>query len=295
MIRIRTGGVIDTDAALGLADIADEFARGWIHLTTRQQAQLHHVEARNVTTVLSRLASLGLVTRSACGHTMRGVMWCPEAGVGLEEPFDCSYDAKAAQDSILRRTPQLDTQMPQRINIAFGGCTACRENARVNDMGFVSKVNPDGDLGYELWLGGSLGKSSPTLAFKAVDFLPRKDVQAAVNALFDVFITHGDFDQPAKARLKFLIRRLGQEQFLSLFQEQFAEARAGMVGAPQALPPAVILHRIDPGPSARGWLGKRGQASAGSRLGHGDCERSAGRRRHGGLADHDHPGVRPGR
>ncbi len=226
MIRIRTGGVIDTDAALGLADIADEFARGWIHLTTRQQAQLHHVEARNVTTVLSRLASLGLVTRSACGHTMRGVMWCPEAGVGLEEPFDCSYDAKAAQDSILRRTPQLDTQMPQRINIAFGGCTACRENARVNDMGFVSKVNPDGDLGYELWLGGSLGKSSPTLAFKAVDFLPRKDVQAAVNAVFDVFITHGDFDQPAKARLKFLIRRLGQEQFLSLFQEQFARARA---------------------------------------------------------------------
>lgn len=235
MIRIRTGGVIDTDAALGLADIADEFARGWIHLTTRQQAQLHHVEARNVTTVLSRLASLGLVTRSACGHTMRGVMWCPEAGVGLEEPFDCSYDAKAAQDSILRRTPQLDTQMPQRINIAFGGCTACRENARVNDMGFVSKVNPDGDLGYELWLGGSLGKSSPTLAFKAVDFLPRKDVQAAVNALFDVFITHGDFDQPAKARLKFLIRRLGQEQFLSLFQEQFAEARAQEWSEPRRL------------------------------------------------------------
>jgi len=226
MIRIRAGGVIDTDAALGLADIADEFARGWIHLTTRQQVQLHHVQARDVATVLGRLHSLGLVTRSSCGHTMRGVMWCPEAGVGLEEPFDCSHDARDAQDSILARTPLLDTQMPQRINIAFGGCTSCRENALVNDMGFVSKVGPAGALGYELWLGGSLGKSTPTLAFKAIDFLPRSDVRAAVNALFDLFIRYGDFEQPARARLKFLIRKMGRERFLGLFNQELAKALA---------------------------------------------------------------------
>ncbi|MEX0789631.1 MAG: nitrite/sulfite reductase, partial [Actinomycetota bacterium] len=152
-------------------------------------------------------------------------MWCPQAGVGLEEPFDCSYDAIAAQDSILSRTPLLDTQMPQRINIGFGGCTGCREAARINDMGFVSKINSDGELGYQLWLGGSLGKSSPTLAVKAVEFLPRRDVLAAVNALFDVFIAHGDFDQPAKARLKFLIRKMGQDRFLELFEAEFAKAR----------------------------------------------------------------------
>ncbi|MEX0790060.1 MAG: hypothetical protein WD178_04720, partial [Actinomycetota bacterium] len=81
MIRIRAGGVIDTDAALGLADIADEFAKGWIHLTTRQQVQLHHVKAGDVTTVLARLVDIGLSTKSTCGHTMRGVMWCPQAGV----------------------------------------------------------------------------------------------------------------------------------------------------------------------------------------------------------------------
>ena len=225
MIRIRTGGTIDCDAALGLADLADEFAKGWIHVTTRQQAQLHHVNAHHVTTVLSRLKGLGLTTRSSCGHTMRGVMWCPEAGVGLEEPFDCSYDARDAQNSILERTPLLDTQMPQRINISFGGCTTCREHAKVNDMGFVSKVAGDGELGYELWLGGSLGKSSPTLALKAVEFVPRRHVLAAVNALFDVFVSHGDFDQPARARLKFLIRRLGPEKFLTLFHERFADLR----------------------------------------------------------------------
>lgn len=225
MIRIRAGGVIDADAALGLADIADEFAKGWIHLTTRQQVQLHHVRAQDVTTVLARLADVGLTTKSSCGHTMRGVMWCPQAGVGLEEPFDCSYDAKDAQESILNRTPLLDTQMPQRINISFGGCTTCREGARINDIGFVSRIDDRGELGYQLWLGGSLGKSSPTLAIKAVEFLPRRHVLAAVNAVFDLFIRHGDFDQPAKARLKFLIRKLGADQFLNLFNEEFAKSK----------------------------------------------------------------------
>lgn len=225
MIRIRTNGAMDSDQARGLAAIAEVFGKGWIHLTTRQQAQLHHVEARNVTTVLREIERIGLTTKSACGHTMRGVMWCPEAGVGLEEPFDCYPDAKAASDSIIQRTPLLDTQMPQRINIAFGGCATCREHALINDMGFVSRIGPEGELGYELWLGGSLGKSTPTLAVKAMDFVARQDVLPAVNALFDVFIRESDFDQPAKARLKFLIRKMGAERFIELFHEQFQRAR----------------------------------------------------------------------
>lgn len=235
MIRIRTSGAVGVDAALGLADLADEYARGWIHLTTRQQVQLHHVESRNVTTVLSGLRALGLSTRSSCGHTMRGVMWCPEAGVGLEEPFDCSYDAVQAQESILARSPLLDSQMPQRINISFGGCTACREAAMVNDIGFVSTIAPDGRLGYELWLGGSLGKSSPTLAAKAMDFLPRADVLPAVNALFDLFVAHGDFDQPAKARLKFLMKKTGTGRFLDLFAAELAKAKLREWPAPKVL------------------------------------------------------------
>ena len=89
MVRVRVGGVLESDAARGLARIADDYAGGWIHLTTRQQVQLHHVGARDVTTVLGQIRRLGLTTRSTCGHTMRGVMSCPDAGVGLEEPFDC--------------------------------------------------------------------------------------------------------------------------------------------------------------------------------------------------------------
>ncbi len=233
MVRTRTGGVVDSDAAMGLARIADTFGKGWIHLTTRQQVELHHVDARNVTTVLQRVKRLGLTTRSSCGHTMRGVMSCPDAGVGLEEPFDSYPDARATSDFILKLTPELDTRMPQRINICFGGCPECRDHAKVNDVGFVSKLEGNGELGYELWLGGSLGKSTPTLAVKAVDFLPRADVLPAVQALFEVFTRHGDFEQPARARLKFLIRRLGAEEFLQLFHDAYQQALQQSWPAPQ--------------------------------------------------------------
>jgi sulfite reductase beta subunit-like hemoprotein len=225
MVRIRAGGVLDSDAARGLARIADDYAGGWIHLTTRQQVQLHHVHARDVTTVLEQIRRLGLTTRSTCGHTMRGVMSCPDAGIGLEEPFDCYPDARMLQDSILGRTPGLDTRMPQRINVAFGGCTACRDHARLNDLSFVSVVTPEGELGYECWIAGSLGKSTSMLGFKAIDFVPRAEVLAAGNALFNLHIQHSDFDQPGKGRLKFLVRRRGQEEVHRLFLEEFERAR----------------------------------------------------------------------
>ena len=225
MIRTRTGGVVDSDTARGLADIADEYARGWIRITTRQQVEFHHVQARDVNEVLRRIRAIGLVNRSSCGHTMRGVMSCPDAGVGLEEPFDCHFDAQATSDYILSLQPDLDTKMPQRINIGFGGCLSCREHARLNDMGFVSKVTPEGELGYELWLAGSLGKSTPTLAIKAVPFLPRREVLPAVAALFEMFVEHGDFDNPGKARLKYLMRKMGEEAFLELFFSYFEKAK----------------------------------------------------------------------
>ena len=233
MVRIRAGGVLDSDAARGLARIADDYAGGWIHLTTRQQVQLHHVHSRDVTTVLEQIRRLGLTTRSTCGHTMRGVMSCPDAGVGLEEPFDCYPDARMLQDSILSRTPELDTKMPQRINVAFGGCAACRDHAKVNDLSFVSVVTPEGELGYECWIAGSLGKSASTLAFKAIDFVPRTEVLAAGNALFNLHIKYSDFDQPGKARLKILIRRRGQEEVHRLFLEEFERAKLQPWAHPQ--------------------------------------------------------------
>jgi sulfite reductase beta subunit-like hemoprotein len=269
MVRIRTNGAIDVDTARGLATVADDFSGGWLHLTTRQQVELHHVAARDVTTVLAQIRRLGLVTRSSCGHTMRGVMSCPDAGVGIDEPFDCYPDARATSDAILARTPELDTRMPQRINIAFGGCASCRDHAKVNDIAFVSRIGPKGELGYELWIGGSLGKTTPTLSFKALDFVPRSKVLAAANALFDVFIEHSEFDDPRRGRLKFLVRSLGEDRFMALFGEAYRAAARRVWPTPQLVSKPLsssltaILARAPEG----GWgSGVRPQRTPGSAM-----------------------------
>jgi sulfite reductase beta subunit-like hemoprotein len=235
MIRVRTNGSVGTDAARGLASVAETYAKGWLHLTTRQQVELHHVRARDVTAVLDAITALGVSTQSACGHTVRGVMSCPDSGVSLDEPFDCTADAGALWDHLAARSPRLDIVLPSRLNIAFGGCRECREYAKVNDLGFVSVVADD-RAGYEVWLGGSLGRSAPTLAVRALDFVPREDVLAVVDALVEVYVEHGDFDRPNRARLKFLVRELGCDVFLDLFRDAFAGARRRTYPAPEPLP-----------------------------------------------------------
>lgn len=226
MIRVRIpGGRLPAATARGLAGIAEEHGRGWIHLTTRQQVELHHVEARRVTAVIDAVSALGLTTSSTCGHTLRNVMACADAGVSLDEPFDCHPDARAVSDAILARSDELNCLLPSRVNIAFGGCPGCRDHARVNDVGFISTIREDGALGYTLVAGGSAGKA-PFLAVPLVEFLPREDAVAAAEALVDVFATHGDRERPTKGRMKFLVQSLGEQRFSDLFEAAFTEARA---------------------------------------------------------------------
>lgn len=210
MARVRVpGGVAPTEQLRGLGRLAARHAADWLHLTTRQNVELHWVEARHVPLLLADLARIGLSTRSACGHTLRNVMCSEDAGVGLDEPFDCLPDARLVSDAVVARSAELNCQLPSRLNIALGGSPRCREDALVNDLGLVSKV-VDGVPGYELWVGGSLGKA-PSLAVLLHPFVPRIDALPAVEALIDVFVAHGRFEEPAKARLD-VAGRAGSEQ-----------------------------------------------------------------------------------
>ena len=241
MIRIRIpGGALPTRQARGLARLARRYGEDWLHITTRQNLELHWVADRDVPELLRLVEELGLSTRSACGHTMRNVMASEEAGASLDEPFDCLPDARATSDAILARSAQLNCELPSRINIAFGGSPRCRHDALLNDAGFVSVVR-DGEAGYELWGGGSLGKA-PSLAVLLAEFIPRRDVLAAAEALIDVFVAHGDFEKPAKGRMKYVVADLGAEGFRGEWERAFDEARQ----RPHPAPPVVeVLEEAD--------------------------------------------------
>src|SRR4051794_18691608 len=109
MVRIRIpGGSAPTEQVRGAARIARRHAMDWLHLTTRQDLELHWVEDRDVQGVVAALAQVGLSTRSSCGHTLRNVMCSEDAGVGLDEPFDCFPDARMVSDAIVARSADLN-------------------------------------------------------------------------------------------------------------------------------------------------------------------------------------------
>jgi len=267
MVRVRVpGGVAPTEQVRGLARVATRHAEDWLHVTTRQNVELHWVPDRQVRDTLAELARIGLSPRSSCGHTVRNVMCSEDAGVGLDEPFDCFPDARLISDTLIARSAELNVTLPSRMNIALGGSPRCRHDALVNDAGLVSTV-VGGEAGYELWGGGSLGKA-PSLAILLSPFVPRADVLAAVEALVDTFVAHGRFDEPAKGRMKFLVDALGPDGFRAAWQAAFDAAKARPT-PPEPLAPvellgepdrAEILRHVPPG----GWsAGVRPQRTPG--------------------------------
>src|SRR5215217_8703553 len=212
----------------------------WLHLTTRQNLELHWVHERDVPALLGQLAGYGLSTRSACGHTVRNVMASEDAGVGLDEPFDCLPDARMISDALIGRSAELNVNLPSRLNVALGGSPRCHHDALVNDIGLVSIVE-DGVAGYEMWVGGSLGKA-PKLAVLLAPFVARTDVLAAVEAVVDVFVARGAFEEPAKARLKFLVDQLGADGFRAAWQSVFEKATTR---PHPALPAVELVHDVD--------------------------------------------------
>jgi sulfite reductase beta subunit-like hemoprotein len=268
MVRIRVpGGRLLPEQALGVADLAEAHGGGWVHVTTRQNLELHHVDARSVPAVLGAVDALGLTSRSACGHTLRNVMACPDAGVGLDEPFDCLPDAVSASAAIVARSAELNAVLPSRINMSFGGCPACAEHARLNDAGFESVV-ADGEPGYRLWAGGSLGVM-PSLAVPLADFVARRHATAAAVALAETFIALGDLDNPKQGRMKFVLEAVGADAFRAAWRERFDRLAAAdtveppPIDVPKAADIAEILGHAPEG----GWgAGVRPQRTPGLAL-----------------------------
>jgi sulfite reductase beta subunit-like hemoprotein len=224
MVRLRVvAGTLDRAQTAAIAAAAHEFAGGWVHLTTRQNVELHSVRLEDVPALYARLEPAGVVGRSACGHTIRNVLACPEAATSAEEPFDVSVDARWLSEQLVARSRELNVALPNRLNISLGGCTQCGLEALTNDIGLVACVQ-DGEPGYQLWAGGSLG-TAPRLSLMLRPFLSRDELWPAVWSIVEWFLTEGDVEQVAKGRLKFLIEARGESAFRAAFTKRFAALR----------------------------------------------------------------------
>ncbi|MFT7621706.1 MAG: sulfite reductase (ferredoxin) [Myxococcota bacterium] len=208
-----------------MADLAEEYSDAILHVTTRQDIQLHFVHIEDTPDLMYRLASVGITTREACGNSVRNVTACPIAGVCKDEGFDVTPYANALTYYFLGHRDIQD--FGRKVKVSFSGCKqhACGL-ANFHDLGIVAATRQvDGETvrGFEVYVGGGLG-AVPRMAKELMLFCPPEELMPVSQAVFRIFARLGEKANRSRARLKFLVDNLGVEEFRRLV----AEERAGI-------------------------------------------------------------------
>lgn len=217
MFRIKIPfGLLGPEQLLAVADVADRYSRGFGHVTTRQNIQLHFLKMSDCEAVMSRLDEVGLTTREACGNSVRNVTACELAEVCAQAPFDVSPYAEAIVRHFLRHP--LASSLPRKFKIAFSGCERDCAFGAIHDIGFVAKV-VDGQLGFKVYAAGGLS-TSPQTALALHDFVPGSEIGRVGEALARLFHALGNRENKHRARMKYVLRKLGEPTFRAKYTEQ---------------------------------------------------------------------------
>ena len=217
MVRIKLPmGRFTAKQLKKIAYVADEYGSGNLHITTRQDIQLHYVELDRTPQLWEELEKDQITLREACGNTVRNVTASATAGVDLDEPFDITPFAEAFFQYFLRNPICQD--MGRKIKVAFSSNKQDDALTFIHDLGFIPK-NKDGKAGFQLMLGGGIG-SQPMPSQKLFDFLTTDQIIPYSEAIIRLFDRHGERNKRNKARLKFLVKDLGLEQFLTLVEDE---------------------------------------------------------------------------
>ena len=234
MIRTKVpGGLLTSDQMRQMGRVADEFAGGKGHLTTRQNIQYHFVPLPRVADLLHMLADVRLTTREACYNTVRNVTACPLAGIHPEEPFDVQPYARRVAFAFLHK--ELTDSLPRKFKIAFAGCPEDCIATAINDVGLRAMIR-DGVKGFRMTVAGGLGPL-PTESKVLHEFIPAGDLVRRIEAVIRVFNVHGNRKNKNKARLKFVLRERGFEWLRDTIEEQYQDIlKNGGIAMPDQVP-----------------------------------------------------------
>jgi sulfite reductase beta subunit-like hemoprotein len=219
-------GILTADQLEAIAAVADDYSRGFAHITTRQNVQFHFMKLQDVGDAMRRLGEAGLTTREACGNAVRNVTTSPTAGVARDEIFDPTPYAGALTRYFLRHA--LSSSLPRKFKIAFNGGGADHAFALVNDLGWHARIERrDGRevRGFRLTVGGgtALWCQSGRELFA---FLPAKDILGVTEAILRVFDANGDRVHRHKNRMRYLIKEMGWDAWRAALETELSRIRA---------------------------------------------------------------------
>src|SRR5258708_15229989 len=219
-IKIPFGGMTPDQMDV-LAETADEYSDGILHVTTRQDFQLHFVHIDDVPDLFRRLMPVGITTQEACGNTVRNVTACPLAGICHDETFDVTPYSKAMAYFLLGHQDTQDSG--RKVKSAFCGCEhyACGL-VNIHDLGLLAQVKEiDGKQvrGFKVFVGGGLG-TIPHHAKVLSEFSTEDEILPLAQSVARVFARLGEKKNRNRARIKFLGEQLDIEDFRPLVVEE---------------------------------------------------------------------------
>ena len=223
MMRLKAPqGVLTAEQLHALADVAEQYSRGFGHITTRQNIQLHFVKLTDAEAVMRRVADAGITSREACGNSVRNITACAYAGVSATEPFDVTPYSEMMTRYFLRHP--LSSSLPRKFKIGFEGCAEDHVKAAINDIGWLGRVE-NGRRGFRVLVGGGTATMSVSGAV-LYDFLPVEEMLSVAEAIVRVFHGLGDYKHKHKNRMKFLMKQLGWEKWRAAFEQALADVKA---------------------------------------------------------------------
>ncbi len=213
MIRIKLPyGKVSSNQLHRISEVADEYSTGRLHITTRQDIQIHYVDLERTPELWAKLEQDKVTLREACGNTVRNVTASETAGIDPNEPFDVSPYAQAIFEYFLRNP--IGQEMGRKFKVSFSGTNADTGLSYMHDLGFIAKIQ-NNKKGFKVMLGGGLG-SQPRHADVLYDFLKVEEIIPLMETVIRVFDRYGERKSRAKARLKFLLKDLGLDSFKDL-------------------------------------------------------------------------------
>ncbi len=221
MIRIKLPyGKVSSEQLHRIADVSDEYSRGRLHITTRQDIQIHYVSLDRTPELWAQLEKDDITLREACGNAVRNVTASETAGIDINEPFDVSPYAHATFEFFLRNP--ICQEMGRKFKMSFSATDEDTAISFMHDLGFIAKTKTIGGKtikGFKVLLAGGLG-SQPRHADVMYEFLEADLLIPTIEGVLRVFDRYGERSKRAKARLKFLVKDLGLDQFLTLVETE---------------------------------------------------------------------------
>jgi sulfite reductase (NADPH) hemoprotein beta-component len=234
MLRIAIPyGTLSTLQLRKLATIARKYDRGYGHFTTRQNIQFHWIKLAELPDAMAELASVGMHGMQTSGNNVRNITTDQWAGVATDEIEDPRIWAELIRQHVTLH-PEFSF-MPRKFKIAVGASSRDRAALRIHDMALRLHRNPAGESGFEVMVGGGLGRT-PYLALTIKPFLPKRDVLSYVEAVLRTYNQFGRRDNIWKARIKILVQDLGADAFAKEVEAEWQSIKDGAL----ALEPATV-------------------------------------------------------